>query len=260
MSSTVIGNVIGVAGTAAKTAAKTAVEAAVRLAASRTGIDFGYLIAQARIESGLNPKAQSRSSSAAGLYQFTNATWLETVRKHGAEHGLAWAANALKDGAAALGHETRTAILALRGDAQASALMAAEFAADNRDALESRLGHAVGTTELYLAHFLGSSGAARFLKAHDSNAATSAAAVAPSAARSNRSICFAADGRARSVGEVLQRFADKLGTSAPTGKTLPPSGTTLPVVSVTTAAALTTRDLNQRQLAAMLAPRLDLQA
>lgn len=255
MSSTVLGNVIGVAGTAARTA----VEAAVQIAASRTGIDFGYLIAQARLESGLNPKAQSRSSSAAGLYQFTNATWLETVRKHGAEHGLGWAANALKDGAAALGHETRTAILALRNDAQASALMAAEYAADNRDALESRLGHAVGTTELYLAHFLGSSGAARFLKANDSNAATSAAAVAPSAARSNRSIFFSADGRARSVGEVLQRFADKLGTASPTGKALPPAGTTLPVAA-TTAAALTTRDLNQRQLAAMLAPRLDLQA
>ena len=59
---------------------------------------------------------------------------------------------------------------------------------------------------------------------------------------------------------MLQRFADKLGTSAPTGKTLPPSGTTLPVVAAATAAALTTRDLNQRQLAAMLAPRLDLQA
>ena len=108
-----------------------------------------------------------------------------------------------------------------------------------------------------------SSGAARFLKANDSNAATSAAAVAPSAARSNRSIFFAADGRARSVGEVLERFAAKLGTTSPAGKTLPPAGTALPVAvaaAATVALPLTTRDLNQRQLASMLAPRLDRQA
>ncbi len=243
MSSTVIGNVAAAAGAV--------VESAVRLAASRTGIDFGYLIAQARLESGLNPQAQSRSSSAAGLYQFTNATWLETVRKHGAAHGLEWAASALKGGAAALSSDTRAAILALRQDAQAAALMAAEFAADNRDALEAKLGHAVGSTELYLAHFLGSSGAARFLKANDSNAATSAAAVAPSAARANRSIFYASDGRARSVGEVLQRFASKLGANTPPGKSVPPAGTVLPAAAAQPAAPLTTRALNQRQLAAL---------
>lgn len=249
MSSTIARNVIGAAGNV--------VEAAVRIAASRTGIDFGYLIAQARIESGLDPKAQSRSSSASGLYQFTSATWLDTVRKHGAAHGLEWAASALKDGATALGHETRTAILALRHDAQASALMAAELAADNRDTLQKRLGHAVGATELYLAHFLGSNGAVRFLKANDSNAATSAASIAPSAARSNRSVFFTADGRARSLGEVLERFAEKLGTA---GKPVPVHGRTWPLAAATAATAsvatlvpLTTRDLNQRQLAAMLA-------
>jgi len=245
----------GAIGTVANVATR-AVEGAVRLASARTGIDFGYLIAQARLESGLNPQAKSARSSATGLYQFTTATWLDTVRRHGAEHGLGWAANALKDGAAALGHETRTAILALRNDAQASASMAAEYAADNRDALESRLGHAVGSTELYLAHFLGSTGAARFLTANDRNAATSAAEVAPAAARSNRSVFFAVDGRARSVGEVLQRFAEKLGAAgsaltATTGNAVPPTGNDLPV------APLSTRDLNQRQLAAMLTPRLD---
>ncbi|MGL4542086.1 MAG: transglycosylase SLT domain-containing protein [Polymorphobacter sp.] len=245
MANTAIGTVIGAAGNA--------VEAAVRRASTRTGVDFAYLIAQARIESGLDPHARSRSSSATGLYQFTSATWLETVRKHGAAHGLEWAANALKDGVAAVRQDTRTAILALRNDAQASAMMAAEFAADNRDALESRLGRAVGTTELYLAHFLGSTGATRFLKANDTDTATSAAAVAPSAARANRSVFFAANGRARSVGEVLQRFAEKLGASGQpvsvAGQPVPVTGTALPVAAA--AAPLTTRDLNQRQLAAM---------
>lgn len=245
----------GAIGTVASIATRT-IESAVRVASVRTGIDFGYLIAQARLESGLNPQARSKSSSATGLYQFTNATWLDTVRRHGAENGLAWAANALKDGAAAIGNETRTAILALRNDAQASASMAAEYAADNRDALESQLGHAVGSTELYLAHFLGSTGAARFLTANDRNAATSAAAVAPAAARSNRSVFFAANGRARSVSEVLQRFAEKLGTAGSAlaftpGNLVPRTGNGLP------AAPLSTRELNQRQLAAMLTPRLD---
>ncbi len=65
-----------------------AVTAAISRAAARTGVDFNYLIAQAQIESGLNPRAQASTSSARGLYQFVDSTWLRTVDKHGAKHGL----------------------------------------------------------------------------------------------------------------------------------------------------------------------------
>ena len=69
-----------------------AITAVVRDAAARTGVDFNFLLAQAKAESGLDPTARARTSSARGLYQFTSGTWLEMVRRHGNEHGLGWAA------------------------------------------------------------------------------------------------------------------------------------------------------------------------
>lgn len=201
--------------------ARGAVTEAIRAAADATGIDFGYLLAQAKVESGLNPAAQARTSSARGLYQFTAGTWLDTVRKHGAAHGLGWAAEALRQGA---DKATRATILGLRDDARTAALMAAEFAADNRDRLEAKLGRAVGATDLYLAHFLGSGGAARFLAARDADpGGTAADAVSGAAARANQSVFTAAGGRPRSLGEVFDRFAAKLGNDLPAG------GNVLPV-------------------------------
>jgi hypothetical protein len=223
MGNTGIGGVIGAAGSV--------VETAVRTAAARSGIDFSYLFAQAKIESGLNAHAQAKTSSATGLFQFTAGTWLDTVRKHGADHGLGWAAKLLKNGASNLSHEARSAILALRHDAEASANMAAAFAADNRDTLQAKLGHAVGATELYLAHFLGAGGATRFLAAKDANGATAAASVAPAAARANRSIFYAQDGRPRTVSEIFDRFAAKLDGNS-SGKAVPPTGNALPVTQL----------------------------
>lgn len=198
---------------------KTAVVAAVRDAAAATGVDFGYLLAQARLESGLDPGARARTSSATGLYQFTSATWLATVRRHGAEHGLGWAADALAAG----GEAARSAVLKLRSDARAAALMAGEFAADNRTLLERKLGRSADATSLYLAHFLGPAGAVRFLTAHAAApSGSAAAAVSPAAARANRAVFFRADGSPRSLAEVFDRFAAKI------GKALPESGNSVP--------------------------------
>lgn len=216
--------------------ATSAVALAVRDAAARTGVDFGYLMAQARVESGLNPAAKARTSSATGLYQFTNATWIETVRKHGAEHGLGWAADAIASGAAKAGTAARATILSLREDAGAAALMAGEFAADNAAVLERKLGRAVGATDLYMAHFLGAGGAAKFLKALVDSPGVAAAGLLPAAAAANHSVFFGRDGAARSVGEVYARFAGKLGVDEGSvalvdGPRLPPreTGRNLPV-------------------------------
>lgn len=186
------------------------VVAAVRDAAARTGTDFAYLMAQARVESGLDPRAQARSSSARGLYQFTSSTWLDTVRKHGAEHGLGWAADAIASGGAKAGSAARDTILALRDNAEAAALMAGEFAADNGARLEKALGRAAGATDLYMAHFLGAGGAVRFLGVLAAAPDTAAAAVIPAAAAANRGVFYHRDGSARTVAEVYQRFAAKL--------------------------------------------------
>ena len=96
------------------------IQSAIALASSKTGVDFGYLLGQAKLESGLNANAKAGTSSASGLYQFIEQSWLAVVKKHGAEHGLGWAADSI--GQSSGGHlgvadaGTRQAILALRND------------------------------------------------------------------------------------------------------------------------------------------------
>jgi len=51
-----------------------AVVGAIRNAARATGADFQYLLATARVESGLDPRAAVSSSSVKGLFQFTART------------------------------------------------------------------------------------------------------------------------------------------------------------------------------------------
>lgn len=173
------------------------VRAAIARAAGATGVDFDFLLAQARIESNLKPQAKAATSSATGLYQFTNSTWLSTLSRHGEKHGMPWAVSAATDPA------MRAQAMALRLDPQVSALMAGELANDNRAALTAALGHAPDASELYLAHFLGSAGASKFLGALATDPAQSAAGLMPSAATANRAIFYAPGGAARSVSEVM---------------------------------------------------------
>jgi hypothetical protein len=211
-------------------AAQSGVGAAIQQAAARTGVDFGYLLGQAKIESGFDPNARARTSSATGLFQFIEQTWLATVQQHGAKHGLGWAADAIKQGANGRYHvsdpATRRAILDMRKDPAAASAMAAEFAADNQNYLENRLGRPTESVDLYLAHFLGAGGAAQFLSAHDANPNAPAASILPAAARANRSIFYARNGAPRSFAEIRERFAAKLGDSsaplpAPAARDLP---------------------------------------
>ncbi len=196
------------------------VQAAIGRAAQATGTDFDYLLAQARLESGLDPAAKARDSSAAGLYQFIDATWRETLTKHGDEHGLGWAAQALDDPA------RRAEIMALRFDPAAAATMAGELAADNRAALTAATGREPGPTELYLAHFLGAEGATRFLRAEQADPSAAAAALLPKAAAANRGIFYRPDGGARSLGEVHALIGAKMDAAlrqdAGRGGALPP--------------------------------------
>lgn len=187
------------------------VRAAIARAATRSGVDFDYLMAQARIKSGLNPGARAGTSSAAGLYQFTNGTWLRTLEAHGAEHGLDWASAAIEDGRVR-DPAMRSAVMALRFNPDASAAMAAELAQDNAAALTPLLGRQPDAAELYLAHFLGSAGASQFLGALQSDPGQSAAALMPKAAAANRAI-FYAGGAPRSVGAVMELLRGKVSSA-----------------------------------------------
>lgn len=194
------------------------VHGAIAHAADETGVDFGYLLAQARLESGLDPRARARTSSATGLYQFTGQTWLTTLARHGAEHGLDWAGQAVGNAASDPG--LRTQLLALRNDPRLSALMAGELANDNRAALQTVLGRDPDHAELYLAHFLGADGATRFLTGLGVNPDASAAALLPKAAAANRPIFYDSTGAPRSLAGVMSLLRDRLEAAA-TGSSLP---------------------------------------
>lgn len=181
-------------------------QTAIANAAERTGVDFGYLLAQARIESGMNPRAEARTSSASGLYQFIDQTWLATMDKHGEQLGYAGIAGAIETSggrARVTDPAMRDEIMALRFDPQAASLMAGALATDNRAALTPMLGRDPDASELYLAHFLGSDGASRFLSTLTTNPDASAANLLPRAAGANRAIFYEPSGSARSVADVM---------------------------------------------------------
>ncbi len=197
------------------------VEAAVREASARTGVDFAYLMEKAAVESGFRTDIKASTSSATGLYQFIESTWLNTVKEHGAKHGLGRYAAAIEtrgDGRAVVSDPgMRRAILDLRKDARVSALMAGEFAADNKRHLEQNVGGPVGSTELYMAHFLGAHGASKFLNAMKDSPNRPARELFPDAAAANRNVFFdRKTGEARSLKEIYDRFAGKFSGDGPT--------------------------------------------
>ena len=196
------------------------VESAIARASASTNVDFGYLFAQAKVESSLNPTAKAPTSSATGLFQFIESTWLDTMRRHGGAHGYGQYAAAIEAGPRG-GRVSdplmRGQILALRNDPQAASLMAGALAQDNRDALRPVLGREPNSGELYLAHFLGSSGAGKFLTALQHRPDVPAAAEFGSAARANRSIFYAPGGQARSFTGVMSVLQAKIDNAMPDG-------------------------------------------
>ncbi|MGB5259774.1 MAG: transglycosylase SLT domain-containing protein, partial [Gammaproteobacteria bacterium] len=61
---------------------------AIRLASKRTGVEFGFLMELAATESSFNPQAAASTSTAVGLYQFKENTWLDTIKAYGHKYGL----------------------------------------------------------------------------------------------------------------------------------------------------------------------------
>ncbi|MEP3049917.1 MAG: transglycosylase SLT domain-containing protein [Erythrobacter sp.] len=190
------------------------VEQAIAGAAQQSSVEFDYLLAQARIESSLNPDARARTSSATGLYQFIESTWLETMQRHGNRFGLSNIAaqiNADPSGGVSVSDPAmRSQILALRNDPQIASFMAAGLAEDNRAQLLPILGREPDNSELYLAHFLGAGGASRFLSALQDNPSQSAASLFVQPARANRPIFYESDGSARSLAGVMEHLRGKM--------------------------------------------------
>jgi len=185
---------------------------AIQKASANTGVNFSYMVQQAAVESSFNPEAKAKTSSASGLYQFIESTWLSMVDKYGEKHGIDTEGKSKKE------------ILALRNDPDAAANMAAEFASENEKFLQDHWAKGekpVGATDLYLAHFMGAGGASAFLNARDKNPLQQAALLFPDAAQANKSVFYdTKTGRPKNMDEVYAFFDSKfqikdLGTEKP---------------------------------------------
>jgi hypothetical protein len=203
------------------TASAAPITGAIRQAAQSTGISFEYLLTTAKIESNLNPSAQASTSSAKGLYQFIDQTWLGTMKQDGAALGLGRYADAITrapDGRYEVADPAmRASILRLRADPQASAMLAGALTRNNAALVGASIGRKPTNGELYIAHFLGADGAGKLINGAASRPQASAAAMFPHAAAANHNIFYDNHGRARSVGEVygkLTRLFDSAQTVA----------------------------------------------
>ncbi|HEX4294007.1 MAG TPA: hypothetical protein VHZ29_07725 [Rhizomicrobium sp.] len=204
---------------------KSQVIAALRQASAATGSDFHYLLGTAMRESGLKTQAQSSTSSACGLFQFTGQTWLGMIKECGAKYGLGPYAKAIsKDSDGRFGVDNaadRQAILALRKDPRVAALMAGEFSNKTKAALQSSLGRNVCDGELYAAHFLGPAAATKLIQMNTQHPEVRAADAFPQAADANRNVFYHADGSAKSVREVYN-WALKQPSTAGAAESAPP--------------------------------------
>jgi hypothetical protein len=186
----------------------TTVTGAIRQAARMTGADFQYLLATAQVESNLNPNAQAPTSSARGLFQFTEQTWLATLKEQGTALGYGPYANFISrqpSGDYWVSEPRMSgAVMNLRSDPTANSLMAGAFTKANAGKLAARLGRNPAEGELYIAHFLGPTGASRLIGLADTSPRTPAATIFPTAARANPTIFYDGRGNTRSASEVYR--------------------------------------------------------
>src|ERR1700732_87634 len=192
--------------TAAVDPSRVRIAGAIKQAASTTATSFQYLLATAKMESNFNPRASASTSSARGLYQFIDQTWLGTVKEAGAQLGYGKYADAItkspSGGYSVSDPPARNAILTLRDDPAAASSMAAVLTQSNSFKLTGTLGRRPTDGELYMAHFMGVGGAAKLISNAEDNPQASGARLFPTAAAANRSIFYDRSGQARTVSEV----------------------------------------------------------
>lgn len=185
---------------------------ALKTAGDRSGVDFSYLLQTAIRESSLNPTAKAQTSSATGLFQFLNGTWLMVMKEEGPRLGYQKYADAItktSDGGYSISDKRlRGEILALRENPQVAADLAAAFTRNNGDYLLKRFGRMPSPGELYIAHFLGAQGAEKFFSAGLSNPDQVAAKLFPAQAKANPSI-FYDKGSPRTIRQVYRMLVAK---------------------------------------------------
>src|SRR5215467_8451361 len=190
------------------------VTGAIRRAAASTGANFDYLLATAKVESNLDPNLTVSTSTATGLFQFLDQTWLGVMKTAGRAFGFERYADAItqtssgryvvEDGG------LREEMMKLRKDPAANAVMGGVITQQNAAVLAKRIGRKPTEGELYVAHFFGPYAAARVIELAGSDPNADAAALFPDAARANRSVFYDRQGNARTIAgvrdELVRRY------------------------------------------------------
>jgi hypothetical protein len=195
---------------------------AIKQASNSTGTSFEYLLATAKMESDFNPSAGASTSSARGLYQFIDQTWLATVKEAAGELGYGQYADAITKTPSGeyvvSDSSTRQAIMKLRDDPAVASAMAGALTQSNSFQLTGMIGRRPSDSELYMAHFMGVGGAAKLITSAEDNPQANAARMFPNAAAANHSIFYDHSGNARSVSDVYSvlnaRYAGAANSSA----------------------------------------------
>jgi hypothetical protein len=189
------------------------IELAFQSASTSTGTSFDYLVKTAARESSFNPSAKAKTSSATGLFQFIESTWLETMKQAGPKHGLDKYADHIQRSKSGKYYvsdpQMRREILDLRKDPEISSVMAGALTQKNAQYLERRIGREPTDGELYMAHFLGANGASRLIEKTAANPDMRADQVFSAQARANKPIFYHRNGQARSMEEVYQVIVSK---------------------------------------------------
>ena len=176
-------------------------------AGDRNDVDFNYLLKTAVRESSLNPQARAATSSATGLFQFLDTTWLRVMKAEGPRLGYQRYADAITQNASGdyviKDPKVRAEVLKLREDPTVAADMAAAFTKTNGDYLKAKFGRMPSPGELYIAHFLGAQGAEKMFNAGLQNPDQIAAKLFPREATANKTI-FYDHGTPRTIREVYK--------------------------------------------------------
>src|SRR6266702_1586472 len=150
------------------------VAGAIKQASSQTGVSFEYMLTTAKMESDFDPTAGATTSSAHGLYQFIDQTWLGTVKEAGTQLGYGSYSDAIS--------KTSSGTYTVDDPMMKQS---------NSFKLTGLLGRRPSDSELYMAHFMGVGGAAKLIANAEDNPQAVGARLFPNAAAANRSIFYA---------------------------------------------------------------------
>src|SRR5215510_6009971 len=229
-----------------------AVTGAIKRAAQSTGANFDYLLTTAKVESNLDPNSTISTSTATGLFQFLDQTWLGVMKTAGRAFGFGRYADAISQTSSGRyvvdDPALRDEMMKLRKDPAANATMGGVITQQNAAVLEKRIGRKPTEGELYVAHFFGPHAASRVLQLAASEPNTDAVALFPEAARANRSVFYDRQGNARTIAgvrdELVRRYqvakARMVPSAAPTAVAMQtPAASTTPVRRVADTAGVT---------------------